>query len=152
MTMALESIGGRWCWTEGQTKVLIDLWNLGDSCSVIADKLGGGLTRNAVIGKVHRLGLPARKTSASKQRNHWQAKPKRKNKKPTPYVLDYYAEFKPIEQVSIPIGQRRKLLELTSVHCRYPIGDPRTPDLYFCGARKASSSSYCHQHTKVCQR
>ena len=62
-------------WDEPRTEILTRLWLLGETARMIAERLGGGITRNAVIGKAHRLGLTGKQGSKS-------AAPKRDRRSP----------------------------------------------------------------------
>ena len=64
------------------------------------------------------------------------------------YDLDQAPELELIENI-IPIGQRRTLLQLNENTCRWPIGDPATPDFFFCGGKPLASLPYCHHHSRV---
>ena len=122
-------------WTDERVELLKKLWSDGLSASQIAAELGG-ITRNAVIGKVHRLGLSGRAKSTSSG-----APRQRKARAPShmlrigrasirgntalAHAYDIEAEAEPelIDNI-IPIGQRRTLLELNEQTCRWPVGDP----------------------------
>src|SRR5690606_23121294 len=127
------------------------LWSDGLSASQIAAELGG-ITRNAVIGKVHRLGLSGR-TKAPSSSAPRQRKPRATHmlrvSRPAirgntalaqAFAYDYDIETEPaqIENV-VPIGQRRTLLELNEHTCKWPIGDPATSEFYFCGGNAVTS-------------
>src|SRR5258708_28208144 len=120
-------------WTDERVELLKKLWTDGLSASQIAAELGG-ITRNAVIGKVHRLGLSGRAKSPSstaprprkpRAPGHMMrlARPAmRGNTALAPmYEADLESEPELIENV-IPIGQRCTLLELSESKCRWPIG------------------------------
>ena len=64
------------------------------------------------------------------------------------YDLELDAEPEPIENI-IPIGQRCSLLELTDAKCRWPIGDPGTPEFFFCGGKPAAELPYCVYHSRI---
>jgi GcrA cell cycle regulator len=145
-------------WTDERVEMLKKLWADGLSASQIAAVLGG-VTRNAVIGKVHRLGLSGRAKSASsgvprprKPRTHMLrvARPvsRGSNALALAYDMDPEPEPELIDNI-IPIGQRRTLLELNENTCRWPIGDPATPDFFFCGGKPLTSLPYCHYHSRV---
>ena len=126
-------------WTDERVETLKKLWADGLSASQIAAELGG-VTRNAVIGKVHRLGLAGRAKSPSSIRGNtalMQA-----------YDFDIEAEPAFVDNV-IPLGQRRTLLELTEETCRWPIGDPGQPDFFFCGGQSITGLPYCAYHSRV---
>jgi len=147
-------------WTDERVELLKKLWSDGLSASQIAGELGG-ITRNAVIGKVHRLGLSGRAKSASA------AVPRpRKARSPShmlrlarasirgntalAHAYDLEAEAAPelIENI-IPIGQRRTILELTEQTCRWPIGDPGSSDFFFCGGNTVDGLPYCAYHARL---
>jgi GcrA cell cycle regulator len=113
----------------------------GYSSTIIAEKMGG-LTRNAIIGKLHRLGLGG--------------KPSTKKEATTPRPRNHKAQLKKLVQESLanqpldkdtPIEQRRTLMMLRDNDCRWPVGDPGTPGFFFCGAPAIAHSSYCAHHT-----
>ena len=145
-------------WTDERVELLKKLWSDGLSASQIAAELGG-ITRNAVIGKVHRLGLSGRAKSASS------AAPRpRKARSPMmrigrasirgntalAHAYEMEAEAAPelIDNV-IPIGQRRTILELTEQTCRWPVGDPGSTEFFFCGGNTLGGLPYCAYHSRV---
>jgi GcrA cell cycle regulator len=146
-------------WTDERVELLKKLWSDGLSASQIAAELGG-ITRNAVIGKVHRLGLSGRAKSTSS------ASPRpRKARAPHmlrigraairgntalahAYNLEAEAEPELIDNV-IPIGQRRTLLELNEQTCRWPVGDPGSTEFFFCGGNTLAGLPYCAYHSRV---
>ena len=147
-------------WTDERVETLKKLWADGLSASQIATELGG-ITRNAVIGKVHRLGLSGRAKSPSsaaprprkpRSASHMLRVSRSSMRGNTAlahaYELDIEAEPEPIDNV-IPLGQRRSLLELTEDTCRWPIGDPGTADFFFCGGAAVTSLPYCAYHSRI---
>ncbi len=122
-------------WTENSTEALKGLWANGLPASQIASILGGGLTRNAIIGKVHRLKLVQRRPTPAPMA--------RKRRVTTVPVA------KPIPDTMIPIEQRKTLLQLTHRTCRWPVGHPGDDDFFFCGAMPVHKQPYCAAH---CQR
>ena len=146
-------------WNDERVELLKKLWNDGLSASQIAAELGG-ITRNAVIGKVHRLGLSGRAKSPSstvprprkpRAPSHMLriGRATRGNTALAPiYELDIEPEPELIENI-IPIGQRCNLLELNEEKCRWPIGDPGTPEFFFCGGRSIEGLPYCGYHSRV---
>ena len=145
-------------WTDERVELLKKLWSDGLSASQIAAELGG-ITRNAVIGKVHRLGLSGRAKSASST-----APRPRKARSPMmrigrasirgntalAHAYEMEAEAAPelIDNV-IPIGQRRTILELTEQTCRWPVGDPSSSEFFFCGGNTIGGLPYCAYHSRV---
>jgi GcrA cell cycle regulator len=135
--------------------LLKKLWADGLSASQIAAELGG-ITRNAVIGKVHRLGLSGRAKSPSSS-----APRPRKPRAPgmlrvsrgairgnTALAYDYAVEPEP-ELIEIPMEQRKTLLQLNEATCHWPVGDPGSPDFFFCGGEANEGSPYCNYHSRV---
>src|SRR4029077_17035532 len=131
-------------WTDERVELLKKLWADGLSASQIANELGS-VTRNAVIGKVHRLGLSGRAKSLSssaprprKPRTHAMLRIRptmRGNTALAPvYDLDFAAEPDLVEN-HVPMGQRCSLLELSDSKCRWPIGDPGNAEFAFCGGK-----------------
>jgi len=148
-------------WTDERVELLKKLWADGLSASQIAGELGG-ITRNAVIGKVHRLGLSGRAKAPSSSVPR-QRKPRAPSmfRAPRPMMrgntalahapaYDYEPEPEPelIENI-IPIGQRCTLLELNDEKCHWPIGDPGQPDFFFCGGKTGTGIPYCGYHARV---
>ncbi len=145
-------------WTDERVETLKKLWADGLSASQIAAELGG-ITRNAVIGKVHRLGLSGRAKSPSsaaprprKARAHSHmlrvSRPAIRGNTALAYDYDVEPEPELLDNI-IPIGQRRTILELTEETCRWPIGDPGSSDFFFCGGQTVTSLPYCSYHSRV---
>lgn len=153
-------------WTNDRVELLKKLWTEGHSASQIAAELGG-VTRNAVIGKVHRLGLSGRAkapSSAPKPRRSRPSSPSTGTSRsaassaktqtaaalkmeaaPAPQPLP---EEEPLADL-IPISERATILTLTERTCKWPIGDPSTDDFYFCGRTSEAGVPYCPHHCKV---
>jgi GcrA cell cycle regulator len=147
-------------WTDERVETLKKLWADGLSASQIAAELGG-ITRNAVIGKVHRLGLsgrakspssaaprPRKSRAASQMLRVSRSSMRGNTALAHAYELDVESEPELIDNV-IPLGQRRSLLELTEETCRWPIGDPGTADFFFCGGPAITSLPYCAYHSRI---
>jgi GcrA cell cycle regulator len=148
-------------WTDERVELLKKLWSDGLSASRIAAQLGG-ITRNAVIGKVHRLRLSGRGRSASAAASrkasssaHIVRIPRASIRGNTALaqVYDYDTDVTPelIENI-IPIGQRCSLMELTEQACHWPIGDPGTSDFIFCGGNAVAGLPYCAYHCRIAYR
>ena len=134
-------------WTPEREQQLKDLWKKGHSGSEIANILGG-TTRNAVIGKAHRLNLPARTVSKrSIRKTDEQNKdkgnlPENKNQK-----LGRKARFKALLlDKSFEEENPKQLEELTDETCRWPIGHPYEEKFYFCGRKPMEKFPYCKLH------
>jgi GcrA cell cycle regulator len=150
-------------WTDERVELLRKLWNEGLSASQVAAELGAGITRNAVIGKIHRLGLAERAKAPSAPRPRV-AKPPRQPSQPRahgPSVMGNVAlAFAPHahvaarpaleEEVVIPMSERVTLMELREAMCRWPMGDPTTSEFRFCGAKSPiGAGPYCGYHARV---
>jgi GcrA cell cycle regulator len=149
-------------WTDDRVELLKKLWAEGLSASQIAGRLGG-VTRNAVIGKVHRLGLSGRATSSrsSAPRPRRTHAPRQHR---TPSLTfgtrgnaalkpSYEAEFElapvPVEELVIPLHERASILTLKESMCRWPIGDPTEEDFHFCGRKKVGTVPYCEHQARM---
>lgn len=150
-------------WTEERVEQLKKLWAEGLSASQIAGALGG-ITRNAVIGKVHRLGLSGRGKTTSQQpkarkpRGQSAARPNQpRTVGNTALKADYAPAPKPVaaprpvpvEDLVIPPEQRATILTLTEQSCKWPIGDPGSDDFYFCGRHSDPGVPYCDHHARI---
>lgn len=154
-------------WTDERVEILTKLWAEGLSASQIANRLGG-VTRNAVIGKVHRLGLSGRTTTsrikAPRARRRTVSKPGGRGGGATlrthgnVALKAYYdpetdAEAEmvpaPIEELFIPVSERASILTLKETMCRWPIGDPGEDDFHFCGRSSDQGVPYCDFHARV---
>lgn len=126
----------------------------GMSASQMANQLGHGISRNAVIGKIGRLGLQMATQSTRfgpQFRTTRTFKPKMATppKPPRAPTLPYdRAAFDIESDDQIPLSQRKSLLDLDPEHCRWPIGDPQSRDFAFCGAARVIGASYCEGHMR----
>lgn len=144
-------------WTDPRVETLTSLWRSGRSASQIAAELGG-VTRNAVIGKVHRLGLdarakPSRPKSPKMMRPPHQQRPARPEGVHHPISTNPSADMNRLapRPAHTPAHERpgcATLLTLTSRTCRWPIGDPTDIAFTFCG-RTTSTHPYCVEHSRV---
>lgn len=103
-----------------------------------------GCSRNAVIGRCRRIGVKLKRLSSrdvTRQRpRRTELRRLRKTKKAP------RARSVPITDQDIPHAQRKTLLELGPCDCHWPVGDPATPDFFFCGGVRQGGSSYCTAH------
>ena len=134
-------------WTEEREQKLKMLWEKGYTASQIAEMLGGDTTRNAVIGKAHRLKLAARATSKQSRI------PKRQNitANSVPNKQEGYisrkSRFKSLLlDKNFEAENPKKLEELSDKNCRWPIGHPDEENFYFCGRNPVEGFSYCKLH------
>ncbi len=159
-------------WTDERVERLKRLWAEGLSASQIAAQLGG-VSRNAVIGKVHRLNLPGRAkaggTPAAARNTKRVAAPARPANYPARVAtrsvprtmgatalkeegeLDTIQEmtYVPSGNVVVPISRKLSLTDLTERTCKWPVGDPLKDDFHFCGVDASDASPYCGYHAKL---
>ena len=142
-------------WTDERVELLKSLWLDGLSASQIAKQLGG-VTRNAVIGKVHRLGLSGRATPSQPSPVAFKP-PRTRPAAPSPVL--HRRPVAPIEdtrpQPEIRLTPRIEepgaatVLTLGRHMCKWPIGDPSSSEFTFCGRRSADERPYCVEHAKL---
>jgi GcrA cell cycle regulator len=174
MTEIAAAGGEKLTWTDERVEMLKKMWAEGLSASQIAAKISGGVTRNAVIGKVHRLGLagrqttpraPSTRTTQRKDRAPGMA-PTRMPSQPsmptaganalkfatqphhTPKVAPL-PEPKPLRLVDLPRDGRITIFHLSDKTCKWPIGDPMHDDFCFCGHGPREGSPYCEYHARI---
>ncbi|MCX7323306.1 MAG: GcrA cell cycle regulator [Hyphomicrobiales bacterium] len=156
-------------WTEDRVELLKKLWNDGLSASQIAGELGG-VTRNAVIGKVHRLGLSGRaKTQSVSASAVRPRKPAASRTSPAFNAAAHVrgsaalapqirAQPEPRAEprmelldpdVVVPFSERVTIMELKENMCRWPMGDPTHADFRFCGLKTDSGVPYCGYHCRI---
>ena len=141
-------------WTDTRIAKLKELWFEGYSAADVANRLGG-TTRNAVLGKAHRLGIANRQLVKSKHANRATTARKRKKPRPKPTVerkVNAIAiePFVPrAETYTVPLEKRVGVQGLEDDQCRWPIGDPQDDDFHFCDQKKMLGSSYCEHHHRV---
>lgn len=110
-------------WTIDKIKQLKKLWQKGKSTVEIGRELG--ISKNAVVGKVHRLEL---------------------NSRPSPIKKDAAPK---VVKPKIQKTDKMSLLDLKLNSCRWPIGEPKDPDFHFCGKDTITGKPYCPEHCKV---
>ena len=131
-------------WTEEKVAKLKELWGKGNTASQIAEIIGG-ISRNAVIGKAHRLNLSAkiktRSTTSSKNYDN------SKNEKNIPLKRGRKSKFKSlIIEKDFEPENPKQLEELDENSCKWPIGHPDEKNFYFCGRSSLKDFSYCKLH------
>lgn len=139
-------------WTDERVAQLKQMWGEGKTAAEIA-KLLGGVTRNAVIGKAHRLKLSGRVSPINANpRVEAAIKGASNDQKPAKPVIRERAPSAPIapslREENIPI-KGIALTELRESTCRWPIGDPKQEGFKFCGCNSAPGMSYCDNHTRL---
>ena len=129
-------------WTDEKVEKLKELWGKGHTASQIAELLGD-TTRNAVIGKAHRLNLQAR--APSKQTSSNKQNPKQSKR--TNQTMSRKSKFKSILLDKNFESEKPTSLEgLTDHTCRWPIGHPDQESFYFCGRKPIEDFPYCKLH------
>ena len=130
-------------WNEEKVGKLKELWGKGNTASQIAEIIGG-ISRNAVIGKAHRLNLSskikARNTSSSQNfnNNSEENNSKQKQRRSKFKSLIIEKDFEP--------ENPKKLEELDESSCKWPVGHPEEQSFYFCGRSSLKDFSYCRLH------
>ena len=151
-------------WTNDRVDALKKLWNDGESASAIAQKIGE-VTRNAVIGKVHRLGLAGR-ANQSRRRGTvrppslFPARSPSRNIRSAPRACQ---DWQPrasaarkrvsiLPELGPPPDRLVTVRSLTDITCRWPIGDPKMEGFHFCGRAKPEGRPYCEHHAAIAFR
>lgn len=151
-------------WTDERIALLKKMWKEGKSAAEIAKTLAKGVTRNAVIGKAHRMGLsgrpspikkpvPPKKEAAvkkaalpvSKDVKKGAPAPAAKN----PALAREAEELKKLEKNTAPLGGGVALVDLTERMCKWPYGDPKEADFSFCGRGIRQGTPYCPEHAAM---
>ena len=150
-------------WTDEMVETLRKMWAEGKTASQVSRALGGRVSRNAVVGKIHRMGLCfTRSVGVNRVRGagHPTARKKRKPK-PAPRSAQlgnpalralYQPEAEPFvpagPEIVIPLAERKTIQTLVECSCRWPIGDPQQADFHFCGKDKVPGLPYCEFHAR----
>jgi GcrA cell cycle regulator len=131
-------------WTEIKVSKLKELWGKGSTASQIAEIIGG-ISRNAVIGKAHRLNLSSKiKTRHSSSSQSFDNNSEENNSKQRPGRKSKFKSLL-IEKDFEPENPK-KLEELDENSCKWPVGHPEEKSFYFCGRSSLKDFSYCKLH------
>jgi GcrA cell cycle regulator len=152
-------------WNPERIELLKRCFNAGLTCSQIANEIG--VTRNAVIGKMNRLGLSRPREVIAKQREQWHAvrlaQPKpAKALRPRRSRIDIFSQ-RAMLQAAFPEGTRAEdipihngrgctLLELSQGSCRWPINSPGADNFCYCGNEPVKGLPYCLGHARIAYR
>jgi len=148
-------------WSSERIELLKRCLHAGLSCSQIAREVG--VTRNAVIGKMNRLGLSRPKDVISRQLERRRAARPARPKTPRTWRPNIFAQHQmPIaafpapqphaEDIPIYNGRGCTLLELSQGKCRWPISNPGAEDFCFCGNEPVKGLPYCLGHARIAYR
>ena len=131
-------------WTDEKVSKLKELWGKGNTASQIAEIIGG-ISRNAVIGKAHRLNLSAKiKTRSVASNQNFENSIDQKNSK---IKKGRRSRFKSlIIEKDFEPENPKQLEELDENSCKWPIGHPDEKSFYFCGRSSLKDFSYCKLH------
>lgn len=162
-------------WTDARVEFLTTAWTVtGLSAIQIADSPvfeGSGISRSGVLGKIHRLGLSGRCPLSRQKKNGRPlgaraVKTAAPDKKPDATTATKSRTFafgggpqtfkglpdepyvETVEDLVIPLAERKTIQTLEAGDCRWPIGDVRNPDFHFCGKEKLPGISYCEHHAR----
>lgn len=138
-------------WTDEMVEGLRQMWDEGLTANEIAKRLG--VSKNSIVGKVHRLCLKARPS------------PIKRKDTAEEDIVESKVEIVPevevievVEEKAEPIVEKAKkseksgnvkLVELDSHTCRWPLGDPRDDDFCFCGKKIRLGQTYCDEHSAM---
>lgn len=144
-------------WNDENTAELKKLWGMGLSAGVISLRMSG-FSRNAIIGKVHRLGLPGRPNPIGKFRTKSGTAARRPVSRPKidkirserVYITKDVLPAAPLPPEPPKPSKLFKLVDMESDQCRFIYGDPKSSDSGFCGCKTATGSSYCTYHAQIC--
>lgn len=152
-------------WSSDLIEQMTRCFHAGLSCSQIAGEIG--VTRNAVIGKMHRLGLSRPKELASAQMEQRRAARLARAKSPRNWrpkrsrvsisaqhemLAEAFPQSEPVDEIPIYNGCGCTLLELGQAQCRWPISSPGAADFCFCGNEPVKGLPYCLGHARMAYR
>ena len=131
-------------WTEEKVAKLKELWGKGNTASQIAEIIGG-ISRNAVIGKAHRLNLSAKiKTRAATSNQNFENSLDEKTTKSKRFRRSKFKSL--IIEKDFEPENPKHLEQLDENSCKWPIGHPNEKSFYFCGRSSLKDFSYCKLH------
>ncbi len=137
-------------WSPLQIETLTTMWRNGSSCIEIARALKEGITRNAVIGKITRLGLQKKATPRAHRERSSLPKPKARAPIfafPRPVAVEIKRDRRPLRSEPLTPTPTTNTLGVGLRQCRWPIGDPRSDDYGVCG--RPAEGPYCPAHAKI---
>ena len=145
-------------WTPELIKDLKKLWKKGLTTGEIGRLIG--MSKNAVVGKAHRLGLESRPSPIRREKVEV-PKVKKSTAPVWKHVVSMEKQEKESQAVQLNTDKLSKpskkngkvkgvkLVDLKPTSCRWPEGDPKDPDFHFCGKEALPGKSYCEEHSQV---
>jgi len=131
-------------WNEEKVNKLKELWGKGNTASQIAEIIGG-LSRNAVIGKAHRLNLSSKiKTRNASSNQNFDINSQENNSKQRQVRKSKFKSL--LIEKNFEPENPKKLEELDENSCKWPVGHPEESSFYFCGRSSLKDFSYCKLH------
>lgn len=144
-------------WTDQMVEELRKMWKEGLTTGEIGKRLN--VSKNSIVGKVHRLGLSGRPSPIKKKEEEVSAPAAEKSAKPAPEPVAVPAKKKPEPELKSARsaapkycackGNKAKvgLTELDNHTCRWPVGDPKDDNFHFCGKKVRIGQTYCEEHS-----
>jgi GcrA cell cycle regulator len=148
-------------WTKERVELLQRLWLEESSASLIAAELGG-ISRSAVMGKIHRLGLCGSRQHASRMKHERKPRSAGTQEYRLATIGSTALRTEPkrvperdariFEPVAVPVAKMLTVAALTQHTCKWPFGDSREGGFRFCGHDTLEGTPYCRYHTTVAYR
>jgi GcrA cell cycle regulator len=135
-------------WTDERVALLKKLWSEGKTAAEIAQLLGG-ITRNAVIGKAHRLRLSGRVSPIQQNTRPQTVVARAKSQEPRAQKIPMRETSPPPVIDDFVPGEGVDLVDLKERMCRWPIGDPKDANFKFCGCESIEGLPYCEHHSRI---
>ena len=139
-------------WTEQMVEDLKKMWHEGLTTGEIGKRLG--VSKNSIVGKVHRLQLsgrpsPIKKKDEISEEKAAPAKPA-KEEKAAPVKAKEEKRPEPAKEEKFePVAKIPSLTDLDNHPCRWPVGDPKDENFHFCGKKVKSGQTYCEEHANI---
>ncbi len=139
-------------WTDEMIDGLRKMWKQGLTTNEIAKQLG--VSKNSIVGKVHRLNLTARPSPIKKKEDASPDSQKTAQESTDTKTVVKKITINPVEiKTTMPAAGKDsgclKLTDLDNHTCRWPMGDPRDDNFCFCGKKVRSGQTYCEEHSAI---
>ena len=129
-------------WTEQMVEDLRKMWKEGLTTGEIGKRLG--VSKNSIVGKVHRLGLSSKAEKITSDESNKKAEAVKESKKEE-HFISTKIESKP----QVRKDGKVMLTSLDNHTCRWPIGDPKDENFHFCGKKVRLGQTYCEEHAAL---